>query len=520
MSQLHKLSSRNWVEKGLLPLVVLLAEAFWFYPWLVWLGKLPVSSESRVSLSLISIIVLLGGAFLATQFFMRRRWRQVWVQVAVVTLGIVVIFIILRVNYVAGYGVFSDEWFGYISKNLLGLFSRGYFTYLQPVVVAVVASVYLWWRGIWWGRGTLSFEDIYRAFVTGAVALVVLGVFWVLGSAYGELGNMLAEVGIWVAGFFFFGLLSLALGNFQVIRQKMVGIEKKSLFSRRWLVLLFSITVVIVLISAGLAILFSADAAVVLGHWLDITGDGLLRVLHYVLVPVGYLVDWLVQVGRYLVRLLRHSSGNVVDNITDNNTADNITGLEPGGAMPEISPVVLLALKWVALALILTAIIYLLAWAVKKARPSKHDEEVEEVSESLWSWGLFRSDLYLFLEGLRRWFARKPRPPVAISPESVVHEEDEVIPDYPDVRAIYRRLLVEGAGTGFPRRTWETPAEYARRLEKVVSDGKEELRYITELYQRVRYGDATTPTGILEQANRFFRGLYQKLKTLRERISL
>ncbi|RJQ37919.1 MAG: DUF4129 domain-containing protein [Dehalococcoidia bacterium] len=516
--QLRNVAGRDWLERGLLPLVVLAAEVGWFYPWLVWLGKLPLFSGQRVALAPVSVMVLLGGAFLVTRFFLRRRWPPGRGAFGVVCTGLLVILLVLRGEYGAGYGILNGQWFGFISRNLLGLVSEGSFAYLQPVVVALAAAFYLWWRGIRWGRSIFAFEEIYRAFVTGAAALVLLGVAWFLSSVYRDLGNMLAAVGIWVIGFFFFGLVSLALGNFQVIRQKMAGLEEAtSLFNRRWLGLLFLIVIGIVLAGAGLASLFSADTAAVLGRWLGLAGDGLLWIVYYVLiVPVSYLVAGLVYAGQFLVSLLgggelTQVSTNVTDNITQ---SENITAIE--GDPAALPPAVLLTLKWVILAAAALVVVYLLARAVARARPSRAKDEVEEVHESLWSWALFRGDLSLVWQALRRRFARKRPAMVTVLPELPGYKEDEAIPDYPDIRAIYRRLLWEGEVAGVGRRAGETPAEYAGRLERAVSGGREELGFITEQYQRARYGEEVPePPGILAQANRLFHGFCGRLRALR-----
>lgn len=520
MRLVRRIAGQNWLERGLLPLVVLLAEACWFYPWLVWLGKLPLFSGQRISLAPVSVIVLLVGAFLATRFFLGWRWRPACLGFGVVACGLVAVLLVLRLEYGAGYGILSGQWFGFIARNLLGLFSRGSFTYLQPVVVAIVVGVYLWWRGIRWGRSAYTFEEIYRAFVTGVVAQVFLGVLWVLSSVYHDLGSMLAAVGIWAAGFFLFGLASLALGNFQIIKQKMAGLEgAMSMFGRRWLGLLFIIVIGIVLLGVGLASLFSSDTAAVLGHWLGLAADGLLLIFYYLLVvPVSYLGTGLVYIGRYLVRLLgggefQPSSDNITENVTLPEQQDFAQELG-------LPPAVLLTLKWVMLVAVAVAVAYLLVRAVAKARSSRIKEEVEEIQESLWSWGAFREDLRLFWEALRFWFARKHRALVAVSPELPVYEEDEAIPDYQDVRIIYRRLLWEGAGAGITRRPGETPTEYAGRLGRAVPDGKEEMGYLTGLYQRVRYGGIAAPSGALAKANCLFRGLCQRLRALRKVASV
>jgi hypothetical protein len=498
--------------------MVLLTEVFWFFPWLIWLGTLPLLGWQRTSLSPVAAILLLASSFLATRFFLKRRWHVGWVRLGVVASGLVAILLVLRLEYGAGYGILNGQWFGFLARDILQLFSQGDFYYLQPVPVALVASVYLWWRGIRWGGSDFSFEHIYHGFITGVVALVILAAAWVLSSVYGDLGSMLAAVGIWVAGFFFCGLAALALGNFQIVRQKILGREETgTLFGRRWLMLLFTVIGAIVLLGIGLASFFSADAVSALTSWLNLAGDWLLRLLYYLLIPIGYLVAGLIYAGRYLISLL--PGREPPEPVT-------ITGTVPQpGPEPEqnaaremgIPPEVLLVLKWVLLAAVAAAVVYLLARAVAKAWSSRTKDEVEEIQESLWSWDIFRGDLRLFRDTLRRKFERRRRLPVTISPVPPVYYE-EAISDHPDVRAIYRHLLWEAAGAGITRRYQETPAEYAGRLGQALPDGQEQLAYLTELYQRARYGELAAPAGALAQANRLWRVLCQRLRTLPEAV--
>ena len=511
---IRKLMGHDWMAGVLLPLMVLLMEACWVYPWLSWLGKLPAFAWQRAPLSLVSLIVLLGVSFLATRFFLGRRWHRRWIPLAVVASGLLVVFLVVRVEYGTGYGVFSGRWFSFMAEALLDVFTQGSFQ-LHPVLVALSAAVYLWWRGMKWGRSSFSFSEVYRGFIIGVVALVILVMAWVLSSVYGSLGNMLAAVGLYVAGFFFFGLAALALGNYQIVRQKTLGQEEATpLFSRRWLSLLFVVIGSIVLLGIGLVSIFSVDAIAGLIGWLSLVGDWLFRLLYYVFIPIGYLVAGLVYAARYLISLFpgREPPGPV----QPFNPLDIEPGPEPERDAPReltFPPELILAIKWGLLAIVAAAVVYLLARAVSRSWSSRARDDVEEIQESLWSWDIFRADLRLFLNAMRNMLKRKRKPTVPAPPVPAGYY-DEIIPEHPDIRGIYRHLLWEAARAGITRRRYETPGEYATRLEQVVPEGKGQLAYLTQLYARARYGDLTAPARPLARANRLWRSLCGRLRAL------
>ncbi len=144
-------------------------EVFWVYPWLAWIGRWPARVWQRPPLSLASLILLLGISFLVTKFFLSRRWSLRWIQLSIVSSGLIAIFMVVRVEYGTGFGLLSWQWFVHTAQLLLDSFSHPH-----PIVIALAAGVYLWWRGISQGRSSLYFDDIYRSFRAGLTALVVL----------------------------------------------------------------------------------------------------------------------------------------------------------------------------------------------------------------------------------------------------------------------------------------------------------------------------------------------------------
>lgn len=155
MTIVHRLTKLDWVAVVLSPLTVILMEAFWVYPWLAWVGQRPALVWQRPPLSLASVILLLSTSFLVTRFFLSQRWRLRWVQLSIVGCGLVAILIVVRVEYGAGFGLLSRQWFIDTTRIFLNIVSHPH-----PVMIALVAAAYLWWRGIRRGRSSLYFNDV------------------------------------------------------------------------------------------------------------------------------------------------------------------------------------------------------------------------------------------------------------------------------------------------------------------------------------------------------------------------
>ena len=81
MSIFSRLNKVSWIADVFTPLAVILMEVFWLYPWLVFIGKLPgLVTVQKTPLSLLSLIFLLGLSFIATRFFLKRKWPMPWIQ--------------------------------------------------------------------------------------------------------------------------------------------------------------------------------------------------------------------------------------------------------------------------------------------------------------------------------------------------------------------------------------------------------------------------------------------------------
>ena len=501
MAIIQRLANLNWIAVVLSPVAVILMEVLWVYPWLVWAGEWPELDWQRPPLSLASLIVLISIAFFSTRLFLGRRWLLRWTQLGIV---LVAIFVVVRIEYGAGFALLSGQWFAHTAQIFLDSFSH-----LHPIGLAPIVAVYLCWRGISLGRSPLYFNDVYRSFLFGLAALVLLIIVWAGSLGIGSLESLASTVGLHVAGFFFFGLTALALGNLQAIRRRMLREEMAPISSLRWLAILLGVVGGIVLLGIGTASIFSADFVALLGRVFNLVFDLLRQAVHYLLIPFGYLAERVFYAVQFILNLLRSEQP-----LEPFETPEFFEPAEiPGGAATQAAgSVVVLALKWTFFALIAIAVVFFLARALFRLRAFRAEAEVEEVHESLWSWQGFKADLRLFLSMLwRRWERKKKElVPVSAVPGWYLGEDAQGMLG---IREIYRYLLWEASCFGITRRRHETPYEYARRLGQGVPEGSEQVGELTSLYVDVRYGEVEAEDRQVDYAN----SLWQVLRRLLRR---
>ncbi len=502
----RQISRRNWITTIVIPAAVILMEVYWLYPWFLWIGKTNVLATPGTPLSIGGVIFLLGGGFAATRYLLSREWPLNWTRWGIIACGLIVVFTVIRSEYHAGYGLFDMQWFAHTTRILLD------FSQFHPLMIALPAGAYLWWRGIRRGRAPLYTSDIYRTFITGIISFVLLVIIWRISLGTGSLDDLASNIAPHVAAFFFFALVSLALINLQSIRQKMTAEDVGQSFNRRWFPILILVVGGIVLVGISTASVFSPEFMSFLSSLVGSIADFFSTILGYILIPLGFIAAALYWVGSFLVNLIK--SKDIPEFEMPDFTIEEEAAEESALSTP-VSEIVILALKWALFAIITIVVIYLLSRAIRRFRISRAKTDVTEVNESLWSWGAFAADVRLFLSTIwqRLWRRRKEITPDNVAPH---HYLEEKVEGTMGIREIYRRLLWQASLFGMGRRAYETPYEYRGRLGQQVPDGQEPLSEITDLYVNARYGEVETGRGQIERAN----GLWQTLKGLLRPSSL
>ncbi|MDP3880337.1 MAG: DUF4129 domain-containing protein [Dehalococcoidales bacterium] len=500
---MRKLLSSDWIGAISLPLTVILMEAFWLYPWLAWAGEWAMFTRHHPILSLLAVILLLTVAFFATRFLLNRQWPLRRVRFSIVAGGVTVIFIVIRSEYSAGFALTDGQWFTYTGGIFLSSFSR-----LHQVVMALMVAVYLWWRGASLGRSPLHVNHIYRSFAAGLFSLVLLTIIWGASLGTDSFQGLTSTFTLNIAGFFFFGLMALALSHLQSIRRKIPEKEEVArMLGRRWLYTMLGVVGGIFLVGIGITSLFSTEFVALLQRLLNMAYHLVLRALDYLFIAIGYVVEGLLFVAQLVMSWFRRGETpqpSAGENLTAiQGLPENIT---PGGFSSEV----LLIMKWVVFAIISGVIIFFFIRAIFRYRPSQAGEEVEESHESLGGWEGLKSDLRLLLSRLRQRIKQRRRQKITAGAIPAWYGRED-FDDGLSIREIYQRLLWEAAHSGIARHYHETPYEYARRFGRAVTDGNEPMNELTDLYINVRYGDTAAPDKQISLANNLGKVLHKLL---------
>jgi hypothetical protein len=490
----------DWLAGVFYPLAVVLMEAFWVSPWLAWVGGWPLFAEKRPVLSPASVIIVLAVSLLATRVFLRQKWSMRLVQAAIIGSGFVVILFVLGIEYRTGYAFLSGPWFVHIGRVFGDAFNRP-----ETVLAALPVLLYLWWRGIILGQSTAYFRSIYRSFLLGMVALIVLIILWQVSAASGDFVAAGPGTGLYVIAFFFCGLLAIAICHLYLMRSTMPREEAALTSVWRWMPMMLIVIGGMVVVGFGVASIFSAEFFASISHGFGVFFGVVGKIFNYILIPFNYLFDGLFWLLQLILSWLRNSQP-----LQPGGTGNMTFPEFPQVATKEIPPEVTMALKWMVLAVIAAAVILILAKAVSRSRGQRAREEIEEIHESLWSWRGLRDDLGLLFRMMGQRFKRKPEP--AGPPP---YRMDDDISGRLDVREIYRHLLWEAGRSGMARRRQETASEYAGRLGALVPAGSEPLNRITDLYVEVRYGEISAREEQVDNANGLWRTLRGLLRGLR-----
>ncbi len=498
---ISQLSRLNWVSAVLFPLTVIFTEALWVYPWLIRIGSWPVFRTEHTPLSLASVILLLGGSFFITRFFTRRRWALKWTRLSILACGLVTVLAVLRTEYPADRGLMDAQWFIYISRLLIDSFSHP-----NQVLAALLVGLYLWLRGIGLGHSPLFFENAYRYFSVGLIAQVALIIAWGADTQ----NSFMANAGLYVAGFFFFGLSAMALAKLKGTQEQGKAGGINAVFNGQWLSIILVVITGIVLVGIGAASIFSPNFLSVLGTLFNLVSGILFKVVYYILTVfvtiVGFVIGILLYIIQSIINMLQGKPP------AESVLSGNLTAIEglKQGVSRDLSPETMLVIKWTLFAVVIAAMVFFIIRSIQRHRPARTKEDVEETNESLWSWSGFLTDLRLFFSFLWQCFRGKIKKvlPGAVSALSRRHTAD--ITGRFCIREVYQHLLLQASKFGVTRRRQETPFEYSKRFGQSLPEGSAYLTELTDLYVNVRYGEIKPEEKQEDKAN----SLWQAIKRL------
>ncbi|MBN1160643.1 MAG: DUF4129 domain-containing protein, partial [Dehalococcoidales bacterium] len=350
---------------------------------------------------------------------------------------------------------------------------------------------------------TSYFKDIYRSFILGMVALVILIILWQISTVSNETGGLASEIGIDIIAFFFFGLLAIALCHLFGMRSAMPKEEARLTSVWRWMPMMLGVIGGMIVVGFVVASAISPEFIDAIGSGTRVVLGGIGQLMAWIVTPLIYIGQGLVIAFRWFIGLFQGDQQAQMNDMGDVVPPEFREEREF-----EFPPIVAEVLKWVVLGIIVGLVIFFLARAISRYRFGRARENIDEVRESLGGWKAFKDDLGLFFRSLGNRFRRKPQ-----APPPPVFDADA--PGPLDIREIFRHIQWEAAQSGVPRRRHETAAEYSNRIEHVVPDSRLPLSDLTQMYESVRYGEKTVPVEKLDKANNLWQNLKDLLRKLR-----
>ena len=307
--------------------------------------------------------------------------------------------------------------------------------------------------------------------------------------------------GYLIVGFFGVGLAGLAVARFS---SETSGAQAMSL---DWLVPIgVSVGVVLAL---GLVI-----SLVGMGGLDDVTRS-ILRVvgavgswvLKPVLLGVGYLVGWLVDLINWFSGLF--GGGDLKSFDQAMSEIERWRQSMEAKAQHHGPPAALVALlKWGGFLLASVLAGWILFRIFRFRRFLREEAEVEETRESFFSWRRANQDLSSLLSD---WWRN-----LTTTPDGAARPDRE--PRTP--REVYHSLLALAERRGYPRQEWQTPKEHQHTLAGTDSDAPflppEPVGRIVEDFQRVHYGHGEVDDAEMEQLLRDWAAVRQSASSRSE----
>jgi len=455
-----------------------LMESLWAYPWLIWLSNWENLGWKQTPISLVSASALSIVVALGTFLCLQTRWPIWRIRLVILTFSILSLLLLIRLENNYGHVLWDNSWWQSSLPNL------------SVMIGALIFGTLLIWRAISIGTEGTTFDSIYRRFIFGLATTVTLIILWVITPEITGTQKVLPTLGLYIAGYFAVSLLAFALNNVQFIWQQLLHHnEAKGLFDRRWFTLILGIVIAIVIFSLGISSLISLDLGALL---IETLGAIISWILIAILYAIGYPLAVIATGIMYAVIFLMRITG--VSKFSDgvSFTLPDYSGMaETITRNPEVdnpSNEIITILKWGLLLLSVVVVLVILARAFSRKGRTDADE-VEEVSESLWSWALFKSDLHSFMTHILNRFKRK-LPTIQhpqIQPKAMCNYENHQ--QLLTVKEIYQGLIWSGNNLGFPRKASETPYEYQEKLANHLRKQRSEIRTITKAYVEEHYGD-------------------------------
>ena len=463
------------VRREALYLAVMAMEVCWVRAWLLFVAV--IYGHVGRSLSWGALFALFVVALYATRILARRQGDLRRLQVSIALAALVTIPLVAKADLYPEIPLWNPAWAGRFVAAIVRL--------APAELTALLAGLYLWWRGIVLTQG-LGLQGTSFRFRLGIIAFV-----WLL-----LISAMVTRLDIipLVFAYFALGLLAMALARLEEVSQTREGLP-----SLAWLLTLVGATTLVLLIGLGITRLFSVEAVRSVLALLDPLIVVVDRLLYHLIGLIARLLEplliWLIDLFREFWAEMEQAPETGI--VTPQPLEEMFKDVEPAQWPAWLSDLVVI-LRWGVVGLLAAGALWIVARSFRRWR-GLAESTAPASRESVWSGEAFRQDLVALLrdgwQRLRGMASLRGRPSYSTA----------------SIRGIYASLLRLGAAMGYPRPAGTTPYEYVSTLRQALPGREGEVSAITEAYVRVRYGEVPTT----EEDLRRVRGWWERVKPRR-----
>ncbi len=428
------------------------AEVSWVTPIFAALSQ--ATLQHRPLLLWLGMLVLLLGFFYLYRALALTNLSLPLQQGLLLLALLLSIFLVARYHIYGGLTLHGTEWLDYIWKRLTSV------TVFLPEMLAILALIYLWARGMHLARRSISVDSVGFSFRAGIIILIWSGVAITFLTR--------RELTQFVIPYFFFALIAIALARIEEISQLPGG--SRANLSGYWVG--WSAVAVALLIAVGMAV-----AVFFYGGSLEQILSRLSPVFNLLLIVVYTVVLWLLRAIWWLVSLLPINWGalkGVFDGLALQlgNALDELTKAS-GEPSPAAERAFHLSAN-VGVIVVLIALVLLFTWyRQRRARALG----IGETRESLLSAGALGRSLADLLQAGRQRLGDMAGRVLGIQFLSAI-----------SIRRIYANMVRLAAEQGYPRASAQTPYEYLVTLGQALPGSEADTTLITNAYVSAHYG--------------------------------
>lgn len=497
----------NWLDNGLLPLLLAVMRACWLWPWL-GLARRWLSASYPEPLLPPAVLVGLPLVSLGlTRWLLSRSTPMTNKTIArerlvMATSGLLVLLLVLWWQfYRPEYPLWETTWL-----TTLGVTLTHWGLELPAPLLSLLAGVYLWLQGMLDGRKTLGHDNIWGTFIIGVGALACY--LWI--ASIGSSGLPSGSVGL-VLLFFAVGMAALAVANLKtangwgLLSNPSAGDQARLQANRYWALSILTTIAGLLVIGLVLGWLIAPQDVARLLSLGNVVLSLIGRLLMGIVLVISYVFFLLFYVVYKLLAPLFTWLSGMLAMEQETNMPEPQSTPEPLQLEPESINSVPEPFRWIGLAIFVLGVLVVFALALRRLQ-AREPEEEEESRESVYTDNLLQDQLAALWQS---WMQRLSSLTVAVRSPFLSLEGE--LDTRRTIRAVYQNLLAQAGGLGLSRQRDQTPLEYQQHLTEQLAGTDDPMATITRGYVTARYASEPPDSEEAEGVIRAWESLHATL---------